>query len=211
VKLLDRLERRFGSWAIPQFALFIVMANGLIYLLALAKPAFIGQLLLDPAAVRAGQFWRLITFLFVPPMLTPLFMVFWLLLVYQFAQALEQEWGEFKFCLFYAIGGLATIIAAVALQATLSNVALNLTLFLAFATLFPDYQLLLFFFIPGRVKYLAWFAWAGVAWGLVTGSTVSRVAIVASLVNYVFFFGSDIAQSVRLRWDVHRNRKRFKP
>ncbi len=210
MSFLDRLERRFGQWAIPQFALFIVMANGLIYLLALSRPAFIGELLLDPAKVHQGQYWRLITFLFVPPMLSPLWMVFWLLLMYQFALALEQEWGEFKFNLFYAIGWVATAGSAMAMQAPVLNVSLNVSLFLAFATLFPDYQMLLFFVLPVRVKYLAWLAWVWVAWALIVGSMITRVALAASLFNYAVFFGGDIVNKVRLRIEVMRNRRRFK-
>src|SRR5437899_14532 len=112
MNLLDRLERRFGAWAIPQFALFIVMANGLIYLLAQARPEFIGRLLLDPDAIRHGEWWRVVTFLFVPPPMGLIWMLFWLLILYQFGLALEHEWGDFRFCLFYAIGALSMIIAA---------------------------------------------------------------------------------------------------
>jgi membrane associated rhomboid family serine protease len=137
-------------------------------------------------------------------------MLFWLLVVYQFAQALEQEWGEFKFCVFYAIGGLAMIAAAMWMGETLTNVPLNTTLFLAFATLFPEFQLLLFFILPIKVKWLALFTWLGVAWSFFRGSPETRVAIIASLVNYGLFFGPQIVESIKLRWEVFQNRRRFK-
>ncbi len=208
---LDRLERRFGAWAISRFALFIVMANGLIYLLAMARPEFIDRLLLDPDAIRHGEIWRAITFLFVPPQLGPFWMMFWLLLLYQFALALEQEWGDFRFGLFYGIGALATIVAALwIVGASLSNVPLNTTLFLAFATLFPDFELLLFFILPVKVKYLAWLTWLGMMGSLVMGSEVTRVAIGASLVNYALFFGPQIWETIKLKWNVFQNRRRFR-
>ena len=97
---------------IPQFPLFIATANGLIYLMAQFEPAFVQQLTLDPMAVRAGEWWRVFTFLFVPPMMSPIFLVFWLLLLYQFAQALENAWGEFRFFFFYFVGAAATVLAA---------------------------------------------------------------------------------------------------
>jgi membrane associated rhomboid family serine protease len=207
---LDNLERRFGAWAIPQFPLFIVMANGLIYILAQVRPDFLLRLLLDPVAIRQGEIWRIFTFLFVPPMMGPLWMVFWLLLLYQFSQALEQEWGEFRFCLFYAIGALATIVAALWIVGdTLSNVPLNTTLFLAFATLFPNFELLLFFILPVKVKYLALLTWIGLAVALVMGSSITRVAIAASLVNYVVFFGPQIWETITLKITVYKARRRF--
>lgn len=211
MKWLDRLERRFGNWAIPQFSLFIAAANGLIYVLALQRSEFSYQLILDPEAVRQGQIWRLITFLFVPPPLGPLGMAFWLLLLFQFAQALENEWGEFRFCLFYALGALATIVAAMGIVGdTLSNAPLNTTLFLAFAALHPDFELLLFFILPVKVKYLAWLTWLGLAWGVITGSAATRVAIGASLINYALFFGPDHWQGLKLKIEVYRNRRRLR-
>jgi hypothetical protein len=211
MKWLDRLERRFGQWAIPQFALFIVVANGLIYLLSMSRPDFMERLLLDPAAIRAGEYWRLVTFLFVPPRMAPLWMVFWLLLLYQFSLALEQEWGEFKFCMFYFIGALATIASALGIVGTtLTNVPLNTTFFLAFATLFPDFELLLFFILPVKVKYLAWITWIAIVFSCITGSATTRVAILASLVNYAIFFGPQIGERLKLKIDVWKNRRRFK-
>src|ERR1035441_1608479 len=91
VKWLDQLERRFHFVAIPEFPLFIATANGLIYLLSQFEPVFVQRLLLDPAAIRAGEWWRGVTFLFVPPQMNPIFLVFWLLFIYQCAQALEHS------------------------------------------------------------------------------------------------------------------------
>ena len=177
------------------------------------QPIFVDRLLLDPTAVRAGgEWWRVVTFLFVPPInMNPIFLVFWLLLVYQFAQALENAWGEFRFFFFYLVGALATVLGSLFVAGEpIGNVPLYTTLFLAFATLYPDFQLLLFFFIPMKVKYLAWFTWATTALSLIMGSNVTRVAIVASLLNYLLFFGADIWRAVQLRVAVYRNRRRFR-
>jgi membrane associated rhomboid family serine protease len=211
MRWLDRLERHFHWLTIPEFPLFISAANGLIYLMSQFQPAFVEQLILDPAAIRMGQWWRVITFLFVPPDMNPFFLVFWLLLLYQFAQALEHAWGEFRFFLFYAIGAAATVLASVfILHAPLGNASLNTTLFLAFATLYPDFQLLLFFFIPIKVKYLAWLVWLSIVLSLFLGSFGTRVAVGASLANYALFFGADIGRTLQLRWEVYRNRRRFR-
>jgi len=208
---LDRLERRFGAWAIPHFALFIVMANGLIYILALARPEFLSRLRLDPFAIRHGEVWRAVTFLFVPPMMHPFWMLFCLLLLYQFAQALEHEWGDFRFCLFYGISALAALAAALCVSGeTLSNIPLNITLFLAFATLFPDFELLLFFILPVKVKWLAAVTWLWLVWAFGVGSSGMRAGIAASLVSYALFFGPQIWQNMRLKIEVYRNRRRFK-
>jgi membrane associated rhomboid family serine protease len=143
-------------------------------------------------------------------MMGPFWMVLWLLLLYQFARALEQEWGDFRFCLFYVIGAIATIVTALTVNRPLSNVPLNTTLFLAFATLFPNFELLLFFILPVKVKYLAALTWFWMAAAFLMGSSASRASIVASLANYGIFFGPQIWESAKLRWEVYKNRRRFR-
>ncbi len=199
MKWLDWLEKHFGEWEIPEFPLFIVCATSAIYLLSLVRPIFVYELILNPEAVRAGQWWRLITFLFVPPSSLGFFwMILWLYILYQYAQALEQEWGGFRFMVFFAVGALATIVTSMWMSEPLSNLPLYTTLFLAFATLFPDFELLLFFILPIKVKYLGWLIWMGTAYSFLAGTTMTRMEILASLFNYALFFGAQHIQSFRL-------------
>jgi membrane associated rhomboid family serine protease len=210
MRWLDALERRFGDWAIPDFPLFIALAPAGIYILSLSRPEFINRLTLDPAAIRAGELWRVFTFLFLPPWQNLFWLIIWLFVTYQFAKALEQAWGAFRFCFFYLFGAFVTALAAVfIINAPLSNASLNTSLFLAFATLYPDVEVLLFFIIPLKVKYLAWVTWAAIALSFILGDTISRVGIAASLANYLLFFGPSIWRAAHLKWDVYRNRRRL--
>ncbi|WP_252891201.1 hypothetical protein [Thermoclostridium stercorarium] len=86
---------------------------------------------------------------------------------------------------------------------------LNLSLFLAFAYLFPDYEVLLFFIIPVKVKYLAWLDWAFIAFSVIFGSIGMKIVAIVSVLNYLLFFGPDIIDRIRLRRKVYINRKNF--
>ena len=97
------------------------------------------------------------------------------------------------------------------LNQTIGNGFLYSTLFLAFATLYPETELLLFFILPVKVKYLAWLTWLAVGLSFVMGTASTRIAIVAALSNYFLFFGADLWSAVRLRWEVYKNRRRFRP
>lgn len=205
-----RLERRFGSWAFPQLAVFIVFMNAAIWILSMLKPEFPFLLSLDPAMIRAGQVWRLFTFLFIPPAMSPLWMVFWLLLLYQFAQALEHEWGDFQFNLFYGLGALATIAVSFWRGLGLSNIILNTSLFLAFATLYPDFELYVFFILPVKVKWIAALTAAFIGWTALVGAADDRWAAAAGLANYAVFFGPGWWGKARQRIEVWRNRRRFR-
>jgi hypothetical protein len=201
---IDRLERRWGDWSIPNPAVFIVGMNAAIWGLSQVKPGFPALLALEPALIARGEWWRIATFLFLPPSVGPLFMLLWLYLLWLYAQALENEWGEFRFTVFYGIGAVATVAASLALGVGLSNMTLNSTIFLAFAALYPDFELLLFFILPVRVKWLAWITWALIALSFLTGGWIARAALVSGLLNYAVFFAKDHLHDV-LEW---RRRKR---
>lgn len=191
-------------------AAFIVFMNAAIWALSRLKPAFPGLLALDPDAVMRGELWRVFTFLFIPPALSPLWMVFWLLLLFQYAQALEHEWGDFQFNLFYAIGAAAAVAASFYLGEGVSNLPLNASLFLAFATVYPEFEVIIFFMLPVKVKWLAWLTALGMGWRLLFGGASERWAVAAGLVNYGAFFGPGLWEAAKLRAQVWRNRRRFR-
>lgn len=193
-RLLARLERRFGRLAIPNLILVIVGGMGIVWLLSLLRPEFLSLLILDIDAVRRGEVWRLVTFLFLPesPPQASQWSLLWeavyLYFTWWIGSSLEQHWGSFKFNLYYGLGALATVVAAV-LFGPMTNIWLNGSLLFAFATVFPDVQILLFFIIPVRVKWLGIVAAAACGYYFARGDSNLRAAIAASVVAYAVFFG----------------------
>jgi membrane associated rhomboid family serine protease len=208
---MDKLERKIGRYAIKDLMKFIVMITGLVYLLTIfgAGYEYLNKLTLIPAYVMKGEVWRLITYIFIPESLSnPLFAFFTLYLYYMIGTSLEHEWGSFRFNVYYFIGMLGTTIAAM-ITGSATATYLNLSLFLAFAKLFPDYQILLFFILPIKMKYLGWINWAFILFSLITGSMPQRAAIVASVLNYLIFFGKDIIVGRKNSGRAYVNKKKF--
>jgi membrane associated rhomboid family serine protease len=205
-----RLERRFEHWTIPHLAAYIAGMNAAVWGLAQLNPAFLGRLTLEPDLVRSGELWRVFTFLFIPPPLSLLWLVFWIYLLYSYARALEDRWGEFPFNLYYGLGAAATVLASLALGEGRSNVPLNASLFLAFAALNPDFQLLLFFILPVKVKWLALLTWIYMGWRFLVGDWTDRLTLLSGVVNYAAFFGPHHFAELRLRVDTWRRRRRYK-
>lgn len=193
----DRLERRFGAVAIPGLASFLVGMNAVVWAMSMVRPEFPSLLHLYPDALLAGQWWRALTFVMVPPPISPLWMVFWLMLLYTYAHALEEEWGDFRFNLFYGAGAIATVAAAMTSGWPLSNFTLNASLFLAFAALYPDFEITLFFILPVKARWLAVLTALGLAWSFFMKGTGARWEVVSGLVNYLLFFGGDHWATVR--------------
>jgi len=211
MKLLNKLEKKFGRYAITQLIVYIVGINALVYILSYAMPQSeaISKLWLDPQLVLEGEVWRLITWIFIPPSASLLWIFFILYFYYMVGIGLEHEWGSFKFNIFYLTGMTATILAAFITGEGTTAIYLNLSLFLAFAYLYPDYEILLFFILPVKVKYLAWLNWAFIVFTILTAPLADKAAALVSVSNYFLFFGSDIISAIRNRGSAVQRKGSF--
>lgn len=202
--LSDRIDRfcykhpRFG---ISNLMLAIVVGNIIVYLLDMvSRGTFSPLLYFSRYYILHGQLWRLITFIFVPDSQGILWFALSMYFYWFIGSNLEREWGSGKFTIYYGTGVLMTIICGLCTGfASMSYV--NLSLFLAFATLFPNLQFLVFFIIPVKAKWLAWLDAALLAINfvsaLVTLRWASAILIVISLLNYLIFFWNDLMYYVR--------------
>ena len=182
-----------------------------IYLIDLFFSQFflISRMMLFTPAVYAGEIWRLITFIIIPPGGSILQTALTLYFYYFVGTALENRWGPRRFLLFYAIGVISAIIAAL-ITGIGTNLYLNLSLFFAFAILYPDFQLLLFLVLPIKVKWLALLNGLYYLYGFVNGNWAIRVAILFSLANLLLFFGGDIYNHLRMAISQWKRRQAFK-
>jgi membrane associated rhomboid family serine protease len=202
-RLLSRLERRFGRYAPQNLTFWIVGLSAFTYAILYVKPDALEWLALDPSAVARGEVWRLVTFLFLPwgggtGVFGPLLTIIALMFLYTVGTSLEAEWGSFRFAVYYLIGALGTIIASL-LIGPVTNAYLNLSLVLAFATVFPDYEILLFFILPVKMKWLGLLDAAFLVWAFLSGGANVRAGIAAAMVNYLLFFAGPLWERVRSR------------
>lgn len=207
LKLLDKLDRKFGKFAISNLMMYVVFANAVVFVMNLmSNGSFSVQLMLIPQLVFQGEIWRVFTFLMIPPTNSIIFIIFALYFYYMIGQTLEHEWGSFKFNVYYFIGVLV-MIASSLIFGVISDVSfLNLTLFLAFATLYPNYEIRIYFILPVKVKYLAYISAGLYVFLFFTNGFATKVSILAGLSNYLLFFGKDLV-SGRKRQIVNSSRK----
>jgi hypothetical protein len=201
--LLNRLERLLGRFAISNLSLWLVLGQVLFLGLALLGNFDLSRIALLPAAVFAGEIWRPVTFLFLPPvsvvsMTGAVFLAFSWYMFYLMGSALEQFWGEFRFNAFVGIGWFLTVLAAFVFPgAYATNIFLAGSVFLAFAYLNPDFELLIFFILPVKIKWIALLQWLGYGYALVMGSWPARLLVLASIGNFLLFFTGDIVQRLK--------------
>jgi hypothetical protein len=202
---MDRLERVMPGLGIPNLALILVGAQGLGYLAVQANPALYSLLTLDPRLILHGELWRLITFLALPLTNSLWWMVFALWFLYFIVNGIEQEWGEFRTTLYVMVAILLTIAFAFVFDVRIGSVPeLQSTLFLAAATISPEFQILLFFIIPVKMKWLAWLSVAFIIFSLFNNSWLGRLYLSVMYANYLLFFGPYFAGRLKA---VYRRKK----
>jgi membrane associated rhomboid family serine protease len=197
-RLLARLERRFGKYAIGNLTAIVVAGMAAVFLLSMIRPDLLGMLTLDIRGVEHGQVWRLFTYLFLPRTLSLWWIIFSLGFVFYIGTNLESHWGSFQFNVYYAAGMLGTTVAAVLTRGEQTNYWLNLSLMLAFGTLFPDEEIW-FFFIGIPAKWLAIADAAYMVYGLVVGDWAQRAGILAAMSGYFLFFSGTLLDIMRRR------------
>ena len=164
------------------------------------------------------------------------FLVISLYFYYMIGSVLEREWGTAKFNVFYGLGVVLNIVVGFVLYAvsasaypagllgylvTADMTYVNMSLFFAFATLYPDMRVLLFFIIPIKIKWLAWidaalFAWSILSslFGVFTAGLAALPGVVLPLVailNYFIFFWDNFLQLFgRVKYRTSRQTINFK-
>ena len=176
MSMLSKLERTLGRFAVPDLALYLVFGQVTVYLAILIGRLDPGLFLFVPRLALMGQWWRLLTFLLMPPPMNIIFICFAWWIFYMMGRALEDFWGAFRFNLFIVLGAALSVgLSFLRPEMAINNAFLAGSVFLAFAYLNPDFELLLFFVLPVKIKWLALLTW--VVYGLrVPGRRMVRTA-----------------------------------
>lgn len=200
MKKIDLFCYRHPRFGIPRLMLIVVIGNLAVWLLSAMDTTGLltGILRFSAAGILRGEVWRLVTFVFLPES-SGIWLIVMLYFYYFIGNALESEWGTGRFTIYYLMGMALTVLYGFAAyfitgrDFSLSVSYINLSMFFAFATLYPNVQVLLFFVIPLKVKWLAVadaalfayeiFSMLGQGWGM-----MSFLPLVAVL-NYFIFCG----------------------
>ena len=192
----QKLERRFGKYAVPNLMKYICVSYVVGYLIQMFNPLlYFYYLDLDAEAILHGHIWRIITFIFYPPSTSFLWMIVALFVYYSLGMTLERVWGTFKYNFFYFTGVILLVLAAILIylvtgySVQLYPTYMTFSIFLAYALTFPDTTFLLYFIIPIKAK---WLAIAEVVlylfYFVALPGLGNKVAILTSLLNVALFF-----------------------
>ena len=208
MKMINKLERKFGRYAIKNLSLYLILGYVIGYLLLMFAPQVLSKLILVPAFVMQGEVWRLLTWVITPPELSvSIFTIIMLFFYYSIGNLLERSIGTFLYNL-YIFGGMfltmaGTMIAYILCQYAfhipmsldshiyiVSSYYICLSLFLAVAACYPDMQVLYAMIIPVKMKWLSVLYLVFIGYYFMNANLMGRVNIVMSLLNFVIFYFS---------------------
>ncbi len=217
--LLYKLENKIKRIAIERLMTIITVCMAIVFagdfiVGMLSREATLSlnyYLHFDRNLIFSGQIWRVLSFIIAYPEAgNPLFTALALYFFWWIGTSIEGYWGKAKFNLYYLIGIILSI-ASGFITGYVTNVFLNLSLFLAFATTFPEQRVLLFFFFPIKVK------WLGLAEGalmlyylliaIIWGDFSTIASILAAIITYLIFFGYNLINLIKRAYSDYKYRK----
>lgn len=224
-RFLTKMERKYGRYAIPHLTWFIIGFYVIGYALTLINSNIASYMTLEPYFILHGQIWRLFTWVVIPPSSFSIWTVIMLFFYLSVGQTLERAWGDFRYNIYIFGGMLLSLIAAFVCylifylitgnpvivfgNTPFSTYYICLSIFLGFAATFPDVQVMLYFVIPIKVKWLGVVYVAFIAYDVIQYIRIASagkpiawvyvVGIMVSLLNFALFYFST------------KNMKRFSP
>lgn len=213
---MTKLERKFGKYSIPNLTIILIAGFILGYFIAIFDSSALAKLSLNPAMVVRGQVWRLITWIVMPPRSLGPLVIIMLFFYFSIGRTLERSWGDFRYTVYIISGIIFTDIGVMLTYVVMlltgqpvdlaggmgvSTYYLCMSMFLAYAFMFPDMQVLLYFVIPIRVKWLGYLDIAYLIYEvLICGlfhDYAGMVTVIMSVLNFfIFYFASRRKSSV---------------
>ncbi len=198
MKLLDKLEKSLGRFALPNVTVYLIAGQTVFYVLFMTGKLDRSTSWLSADLLLDGQWWRIATFLFDPPLSNPIFAFFAWYIFYLMGSALEGYWGAFRYNVFLLIGIALTVAVSFLTPAfPVTNAFIGGSVFLAFAFLYPDFILQIFFILPVRIKWLALLTWLYYGYLVLFGGWSTRLMVLASVGNFLLFFAGDLVWMVK--------------
>lgn len=212
---MKNLRKRFNRFCfahrdkgIPNLMLYITLGTALVYIMGSVDRnlTLYNLLYFNRSLILKGQVWRLITYPLTYTAGNVLITAISLLCYYALGRAMENIWGTLRFNLFYLTGVVMMDIYAMIFNVQASVAYLNMSLFLSYATLFPNATFLLFFIIPVKAWFLALVDLVVILLGLISSPFPYNLFPIIALANYFLFFGADVVNLFPVSWQMNFRR-----
>ena len=202
---IDRFCARHPRFGLPELMKYLIIGNAVVWIFSMIDRTgtIVSYLQLNPRMILQGQVWRLATWVLIPDS-QGLWAVLFLYFYYFIGNAMERQWGQAKFSCYFFCGMILTILFAfvvyfiTGINYSIGAEYIYLSMFFAFAVYYPDTQVLLFFFIPLKIKWLALVDAAFFVVSIIQYPMPTKLLPVLALLNFVLFCGGDLLRPFRI-------------
>ncbi len=204
MRSVERFCAQHPNFGIPNLMRYIAIGSGIFWIVGLINPVLLSYMAFSPAAIFHGQIWRLVTFLLYPPntgylALIAVYFYYWI------GTSLEHAWGSGAFTIYFFSGAILTALFGIlvyllfGISVPLTAEYIYLAMFFAFAVLFPDMEVLLFFILPVKIKYLAILDAVFFVLSIFTYSFPMNLLPVVATLNFLIFCGGELWRRIQFR------------
>lgn len=209
--LHNRFERfcfQNRNKGIPNLMLYVSLGSALVYIMSLidSSSTLYYVLCFDRELILRGQVWRLFSYAFTYDAGNVVFTLIGLLCFYSLGRAMENLWGTLRFNLYYLTGIVLMDLYAMIVGGWADIYYLNMSLFLGYATLYPNAHFLLLFFIPVKAWIFALLDLLVVLYDVIVMPFPYNLFPIVALANYFLFFGKDVLNVVPMSWQANARR-----
>lgn len=207
MSLLTTLEQKLGRFAIPNLITGLAVLQALNWILIKAVPTFLERLAFVPEQIWSGEVWRLVSYILLPGSTSILWLLF-IGFIFMLNDGLEEAWGSFRVNLFMLASLVCTTIGGLVFDYASTGSVIWVSVLFAFAVHFPNQEVLLYFIIPIKIKWIAWLSAAGLIFAFI-GDDIPRAEIIASLLPFFIAFGPGMISGWRQGARATARRQRF--
>ena len=207
-KKFERFCFRNRNYGIPNLMLYITLGTALVYAFSMMDNSYTlyNWLYFDRNLILQGQVWRLVSYVLTYDAGNILLTAVSLFCYYSLGRAMENVWGTLRFNLFYFSGVILQDVFSIVIGGYADVMYLDMSLFLAYATMYPQSEFLLFFIIPVKAWIFALVDLALVLYSLLADPFPYNCFAVISLANYFLFFGPDVLNVIPRSWRTNAHR-----
>ena len=188
----------------------IIVANLVVFFIQGTSLTFTNLFALTPSLVVGKLYvWQLVTYMFLHGNFTHIF--FNMLMLWLFGSTVESVWGGRNFLRYYIFCGVGGALASLVFNYNSHIVGASgaiFGLYIAYAMMFPDNRIYLYFLFPVKAKYLiAGLAVIQVMQGISGPSGIADFAHLGGMAAGLVFFRTDLIRRIRFNLGARRQWK----
>ncbi len=207
MSFITTLEQKFGRFAIPNLITALAGLQALNWVLIKAVPGFMDKLVFVPDEIWGGEVWRLVSYVLLPGSTSILWLLF-IGFIFMLNDGLEEAWGSFRVNLFMLASVVSISAGGLIFDFASTGAVLWAGVLLAFAIYFPNQEVMLYFVIPVKIKWIAWITAAGLVFAFI-GDETRRAEIIFSLLPFIVVFVPGWLRDLKHGARVAERRQRY--